>query len=153
MAPPVCSVVNNTVSDSATLGGDSATTYQVELRFRGLVELKTYSGGTDYGYWREGGTEDGGGFNVYSLTVSDPPMTYYLNDGSSAIYYCFGIDYTVTVPMQGGATVTLYATAKDALEIVNIDSSGVPILVPDVTPYPSAYDGQFVQMDVLSVSR
>jgi hypothetical protein len=149
---PVCTVVSNTVTDSTTLGGDSSITYNVELRFRGLVELKTYSGGLAQGYFRTGGSDNGDGYNVYYLEVSDPYQVYYLNDGVSNIYYCFPLDYTATVPMQGGATVTLYATAKDNLEIVNIDSNGIPITIPDVDPYPAAYDGQFIQVDVLSVT-
>jgi hypothetical protein len=140
------------VETSTVLGGLPGIDYDVTLRFRGVIEEKTYSGGTNDGaYFQIGGTFDPSGFNVYEFEVSDPSEHYYVNRGSSDIYYCFGIDYSATVRVQSGATVTLRANAYDGAEIANEDSAGVPIVIPDIPPAPSPYDGQFVQMDVVSI--
>ncbi len=142
----------NTSTASATLQGKSGTQYEVTLRFRGVVEQKAYTGGTVDGYWYAGG---GGvandGFNAYKLTIQDPPQTYFLNAGSSDILHCFAIDYTRTVRVSAGAAVTLTADAGDSVEVTNLDANGVAIVIPGVPPAPQAYNGQFVQMDVVSV--
>lgn len=135
----------------ATLGGATGTTYQVTLRFRGVVETKTYDGGTTTGFFNTGGTGAQDGFNVYALTVSAPTQSYYLNAGTSGVGNSFGIDYTATLAITAGATVTLTASAIDAVEHKNLDDTNTPIVVPGIAPAPDAYDGQFIQMDVVAV--
>jgi hypothetical protein len=54
--------------------------------------------------------------------------------------------------MKANAEVTLTANPVDGLEWGNEDMAGNPIVVPDVPPYPKPYNGQFVQMDVTSVT-
>ena len=79
------------------------------------------------------------------LTISDPPQTYYINAGTTRAanaLYAEVIDYTQTVAAHAGATVTLAADPLDALEIQDIDANGAPL---------DAFDGQFVDMTVLSV--
>ncbi|MCC6749967.1 MAG: hypothetical protein IT371_20040 [Deltaproteobacteria bacterium] len=140
------------VTHSATLGGASSKTYLVELRFRGVVEQKTYNGGTNDGaLWQVGGTPAGDTYNIYALALSDPKETYYLNRGASLITRCFSLDYTKTIEVKGGAKVELVAESLDNREIINKDDKGQPIVVPGVPPDPKPYDGQFVQMDVVSV--
>jgi hypothetical protein len=39
------------------------------------------------------------------------------------------------------------------MEIKNLDAQGTPAVVPGVPPAPAAFDGQFIQMDVVSVER
>ena len=39
----------------------------------------------------------------------------------------------------------------DALQIQNVDADGAPIVPSGVPPAPDAYDGQFIQMDVVAV--
>jgi hypothetical protein len=136
----------------ATLGGASGTTYQATLRFRGVIETKSYEGGTTVGYLDTGGTPANDGFNVYKLEVSAPPQSYYLNAGESGVGNAFGIDYTATFAVTAGATVTLTANVIDGVEHKNVDATLTPIVVPGVEPAPAAYDGQFVQMDVVSVA-
>lgn len=123
--------------------------YQVALRFRGVVETKAYTGGVVDGYFDTGGADNGDTFNVYALTVSAPAQTYFVNNGQSNIYNCFAIDYTETIPIDGGATVTLTAMPIDGHEIENVDANGAPIQVPGF----DVYNGQFVEMDVVSVSE
>jgi hypothetical protein len=148
--PTVCETLPS-VSTSATMGGVPGTTYEVSLRFRGVVEISLYDGGAADGYWQIGGAPPAGStINVYALVVSSPPATYYVNQGVSH-RLTVGIDYTETIAITAGATVTLLADSRDAFELRNLDSSGNPIVVPDIPPAPDAFDGQFVQMDVVSV--
>lgn len=149
--PLVC-VASGPSTDSKRLGGAAGQDYSVTLRFRGVVEEKTYVGGTKQASWHEGGTPGADGFNVYKLEISSPPQTYYLNSGVSERYRCVSLDYSRTVTITAGATVTLSADPVDLNQIRNVDEDGAtPLRVPDVAPYPDAYDGQFIQMDVLSV--
>jgi gliding motility-associated-like protein len=137
---------------TTTMGGSTGTTYSVTLRFRGVVELKNYSGGTTSGYFNAGGIPDGSPYNIYRLDVSNPANTYYLNAGSSGLLYCFGIDYQQVIPINGGATVQLTAFTLDGAQIRNKDQTGTPIVVPGISPAPAAYNGQFIQMDVVSIN-
>ncbi|HZR79606.1 MAG TPA: FG-GAP-like repeat-containing protein [Candidatus Binatia bacterium] len=146
----VCTCAQD-LTQSTTLGGTQGAVYEVSLRFRGVVEEATYTGGTKDGYWHIGGAHDGSEFNEYRLSISDPPQTYFLNSGTSNVYRAFAIDYTRTVQVAAGATVTLGLRSIESREIINVDGSGQPIVIPDVPPAPAAYDGQFVQMDVVSV--
>jgi hypothetical protein len=150
---------------STTLGGTSEQTYDVTLHLRGVVEMKTYIPGeagapltagaeglANAQYFVSGGADNGDPFNVYELQVSDPPAVYFLNSGISEIQYTWWLDYTVTIPMNAGATVTMTANAVDDGQIANHNGvDGGPVLVPGVPPFPKAYDGQFIQMDVVSV--
>lgn len=117
-----------------------------------MVELKDYVGGTRDGYWHVGGTPPNNAYNIYSLTTSAPAQTYYVNAGSQRDV-CYAIDITRTIRVNGGAIVRLVAnTGTDSFEVINRDALGQPIVVPDVPPAPASYDGQFVQMDVVSVT-
>jgi hypothetical protein len=53
--------------------------------------------------------------------------------------------------MQSSASVSLSADTVDGIEITNLDANGNPIVVPGIPPAPAAYDGQFIQMDVINV--
>lgn len=149
----VCSTVPST-STFSTLTGDSSILYNVTLRFRGVVETKTYTGGTNDGaYFQTGGTPAVDSYNVYSLTISNPPQVYYLNRGASGLSNTWLIDYIKTIPMRGGATVTLTALSLDSQEIKNQDGTGAnPQTVPGLTFPAQPYDGQFIKMDVINVT-
>jgi hypothetical protein len=152
---------------TTTLMGTTGSKYNVTLHFRGEVEQRTY---LSYDAGGAVGAEDGGGvnpqffiasgalqdsgdsFNIYELQISDPSQTYYLNMGSSGINNTWLMDYLATIPMNAGATVTLTANAVDDQEIYNNNGTdGGPVYVPGVPPYPAAYNGQFIQMDVTLV--
>lgn len=147
----VCTV-NDATPQTATIAGTGHN--NVTLRFRGVIETRGYVGGTVDGYFNTGGdaSNTSDSFNVYALTVSSPAQVYYVNMGVSNIYNTFAIDYTETLPIDGGATATLTAGAVNGAEIENKDVNGTPIVVPDIVPAPAAFNGQFVQMDVISVS-
>ena len=146
-----CNTVATQIQTTA-LGGSTGDQFNVTFLFRGEVEEKTYSGGTADGYWYVGGAPAGDGFNIYELDISSPPQTYFLNAGSSGQCLTFPIDLEETLTIDSGATVTLTANPVDGTEIPNISSAGGEVVVPGVPPYPQAYNGQFVQMDVLSVT-
>jgi len=146
-----CAPVDANPGASFVLGGDPAVVHQLTLRFRGVVEQESYTGGKADDLWYEGGRPDNGSYNVYEVTISDPPQTYFLNAGRAGIRRTFAIDYVRTVRAKGGAKVELRARAQDGQLIANGDDKGVPIVVPDVPPSPKAFDGQFVQVDVVSV--
>ncbi len=150
-----CYVATAPFSLTETLGGTTGQSYLATLRFRGVIEQKGYSGGTasSSSPWYTGGTPSSSTWNIYSLQISSPAQTYYLNNGPDSSYYCIAIDYTETVQMDAHATVTLYADSVDGLEIKNLDDATpqVPIVVPGIAPAPDAYNGQFIQVDVVSV--
>ncbi len=134
-----------------TLGGDPAQLYDLTVRFRGVVEYFTLDGGTGIGPVREGGAPVNVGLNIYSLAVADPAATWYLNAGGGGPRRCFGLDEQAVVTARGGTTLTLAGDPLDGAELRNRDDAGVPIVVPGVPPAPLAFDGQFIQADVLEV--
>jgi hypothetical protein len=83
--------------------------------------------------------------------VSAPPQHFFLNVGASSITHTFAIDFEKTIRIDAGATVTLYADSKDASEIKNLDASSAPLSIAG-TSVAQPFDGQFIQMDVESVT-
>lgn len=134
----------------ATMQGVPDGLYDVTLRFRGVIELESYTPMPASGTWVKGATPANDGNNIYSLTISDPPATYYLNAGEH-LPYCQVLDEEHAVQIRGGATVTLFATAYDGGQVTNVDENGEPLVVPGVSPAPEPYDGQFVRMDVVDI--
>jgi hypothetical protein len=120
--------------------------FRVTLRVRGVVEQKTYEGGSRVGYWQVGGTPDATGFNAYHLKVGADD--YYLNAGESKIRHCWAIDYTQSVIVRGGDDLLFEVVSTDTALIKNRDEAGVPIVVAGIPPAPDSFNGQFVQIDV-----
>jgi hypothetical protein len=137
---------------TATVMGNPGTVYDIQLRFRGVVEEKTYVDGAAVGHWQTGGVASVDLYNVYMLEIDQPPQTYYVNAGTSSLGYCVPVDFMASVKAATGATVTLSADSIDGAQVENSSEMGMPIVVPDITPAPAAYDGQFVQMDVVAVT-
>ena len=67
---------------------------------------------------------------------------------------CRTIDETLVVEADGRARFTLFASTVDGnrSEIRNRGEDGGAFVVPGVPPAPAPYDGQFIQVDVLSVT-
>ncbi len=149
---PACATTPTTTV-SAMMNGSTGTTYDVTLQFRGVVEQKTYTGGcSDGSTWLVGGADDGDTFNVYELDVSSPPQHLFLNRGASSINHCWVLNFQQTIRIDAGATVTLTAKSVDSMEIINVGTDGTtPLTVPGVS-VQQPYNGQFIQMDVLSVA-
>jgi hypothetical protein len=150
---PACATTAAT-TESTQLAGTAGVTYDVTLRFRGIVEQKTYTSGCGDGTttWLQSGADNGDSFNVYKLTISSPPQTYFLNAGASNINHLFGVDFQQTVRIDAGATVTLFADAKDGQEIINVGADGTTPVMVAGTSVTQPYNGQFIQMDVVSVA-
>ena len=140
------------VSTSATVAGTDAVTYSVVIHVRGVVETKSYvgGGGVTSGYWTAGGTAPYDGYNVYQLSISSPAQTYFLNSGPSNIQIVNAIDYQETIQATAGATVTLSADPADGAEVLNIDANLQPVSITGTT-VTQPYNGQFIEMDVVSV--
>jgi hypothetical protein len=142
---------------TTTLRGTSGTKYNLQLRFRGIVEMNTYGQGvmSDFPF-QVGGVSSTGAYNIYSLLVSDPMQTYFLNAVMSSTdrkTYSELVDKTEIVPARANATVILRGEANDGYTIKNIDSIGNPNPTPQgVDLLPSPFSGQFMQVDVLSVA-
>jgi hypothetical protein len=149
---PACPTTPSTTV-TTTLKGTTGLTYDVTLLFRGIVEQKTYAGGcSDGASWQSGGADNGDTFNVYELQISSPPQTYFLNVGASGINHDWVLNYQKTVRIDAGATVTLFANSVDQQEIINVGTDGVtPLTVPGVS-VTQPYNGQFIQMDVVSLA-
>ncbi len=145
-----CEPTNELFSSTAQLEGHKGETHRVTFRFRGVVEQESYAGGEQDGSWYQGGAPNDGNYNIYSFETSAPKAIYYLNAGKAGVHNCFAIDYEETILLEGGSTVTLAADAQDGALILNQDENGMPIVVADISPYPKPFNGQFIQMDVIS---
>ncbi len=146
--PPVanfCDCVDSTTT--VTVGGLPTTTYTVRVRIRGVMERGTYTGGTAMGTdgWYVGGMPLGGFLTAAELRVSAPMQSYFLNSVTGQGLRT--LDYEATLPITGGATVTLFMSALDAREITSDTAA-----IPGVTTTPSPYVGQFAQIDVVQVT-
>lgn len=146
--------VNPSSSVFVTLGGNSSITYNVTLRFRGVVETKTYSGGTNDGaFFQIGGTPGADNFNTFQMTISNPAQTYYLNRGTTTNSFVVPVDYTKTIQMAGQSTITFTIASNDSVQNRNFDSGGVnPVTIPSISAPLQPYNGQFIRVDVVSVA-
>ncbi len=129
--------------------GAAGVSYDVTLRFRGVVEARPYSGGSNDGaYWQVGGTVPGSssGWNQYKLTVGS--QVFYLNRTTTANDLALhAIDYTKTITIVAGDLVTLFADAVNGGEISNWSNTSNGAVTSPAQPYA----GQFINMEVLSV--
>jgi hypothetical protein len=131
-----------------TFGGEKGKRYKVTLRFRGVVEPMMYKGGKKDGdYFYIGGEPNNATYNIYKITISSPASHYYLNRQDKVGHRVFVIDYTKTIEIDGGATVTFLGDGQNGRLISNFPK----LVVPDVAPAPKPFNGQFVQMDVVGV--
>jgi hypothetical protein len=131
-----------------TLGGKSDVVYDVTVRIRGVVEPKNFTGGTvDKDHFQIGGSPVVDHYNLYQLKVSDPAQTYTVNRHQDKVsHFVFPIDMTEVIPIRGGATVTMGEYDTNDIAIANFKS----MVVDGVPPAPTAYDGQWFQVDVVS---
>ncbi|PLX39774.1 MAG: hypothetical protein C0608_11395 [Deltaproteobacteria bacterium] len=167
--PNDCVTYTDNVEDVLTVNGEEGKTYNVTVRLRGIVEQKEYYSlftksarakydvPTDDFMWLDDGEKSSKDtWNIFSIEVSSPPAIYYLNNGSSWIEHCWKFDYEKTLLADAGATITLYADSGGPdgdypRIILNQESiGGEPLVIPDIPPAPEAFDGQFVQMDIVS---
>lgn len=129
--------------------GHPYCTYDLTLQVRGVVEPKNFTGGTvQFEHFQTGGAPVKNDYNFYSLHVSEPEATYTFNRHEKKVgHYTFPIDYLVTIPVRGRATLTMGAYDSNDVAIANHEHH----VVPGVPPAPQPFDGQFFQLDVVSV--
>lgn len=155
---------------TVTFPGTPGVVYNVGIRVRGVVEFRDYQNGQHDGeHFYVGGTapdivqtaegSEEVHLNLYSLEISAPHQIYFLNhDGGlpTGTNSPVGIvDQTKTIQIEGGATVHAVAFDRNCNAYSNCESYDgpcAPILVPGVAPYPAAFSGQFLQLDVTSVT-
>src|SRR5208283_2700732 len=102
--------------------------YAATLHVRGLVEEKGYTNGTGSGFFNVGGKPYSDTSDIFSITVSKPSQTYYLNAGAGA-QFPVALDYSAQIPIAGGAQVTLSADTIDGSEVANQSDYGVPQVI------------------------
>lgn len=93
------------------------------------------------------------GFNMFAMTVSAPKQHFYLNytaqkDGDRPPHAVYQQDYTVTVALKGQATLDFYIVGSDEHQCYNHSK-----VIDGVTLTSSPYIGEFVQFDVVDVTR
>ncbi len=148
-ASAVCGCSPQQVS-THTVGGSPATTYNVSVRVRGIVETKIYTGGTATSslFAVKNATGDGNYLvNNYTLEISSPPATYFLNN-MAFDNQVHALDYHLDISMNGGATMTLRAVTVDNQEHNNVAGLSVTdddLAHPIIVAQP--YVGQFLQID------
>jgi hypothetical protein len=129
-------------------GGEKGKRYQVTLRFRGVVEPMMYKNGQQVGeYFYIGGEKNNATYNVYQITVSSPPSHYFLNRQDKVGHQIFTIDYSQTIEIDGGATITFHGDGQNGRLITNFKK----LVVDGIPPAPKPYNGQFIQVDVVDV--
>jgi hypothetical protein len=136
-------------SQTVTFGGDAAKTYLVTIRFRGVVEPMMYKDGEKDGeYFYKGGLPNNKTYNIYQFDVSKPAAHFYLNRQDKVGHKIFTIDYTRTIEIAGGAILTLSGDGQNGLMISNFKKLQVEGIDSE-----KPYNGQYVQMDVVSVAE
>jgi hypothetical protein len=177
------------------VGGQPGTVYNMTFRVRGVVEGYQYQGGmrdqgtasqaTNPDFFYQGGDAlaagaRGSDYNTYQLTVTPPvagaPNKYFLNSipvnprDPGAVHLTFVIDYTKTIKISGGGTITFSTYDSNCRTVMNCEKSAnnncanhwtVP-LTGAMPPPPATFSqpfqaptgqfGQWVFIDVLSVS-
>jgi hypothetical protein len=129
-------------------GGEAGKRYKVTLRVRGVVEPMMYKGGEmDGDYFYRGGEPNNGTYNIYKIGISSPESHYFLNRQDKVGHKIFTIDYTKTIEIEGGATITLRGDGQNGKLISNF----AKLVIPDVAPAPAPFHGQFIQLDVVKV--
>jgi hypothetical protein len=131
--------------------GRSGALYDVSLHVRGVVEPKNFTGGeVRQQHFQIGGTAAEDHYNFYSIKVSDPAATYTVNRHQDKVgHFTFVLDYQVTIPIRAGATVTVGEYDSNDIAIANHQH----LVVPGIPPAPAAFDGQFFQIDTVSVAE
>jgi len=141
---------NDKFTDVRKFGGEPGKRYKVTLRVRGVVEPMMYKDGQmDGDYFYVGGAPNNATYNIYQLTVSSPPSHFFFNRQDKVGQRIFTIDYTATIEIEGGATLTFHGDGQNGRMITNF----AKLVVPDVPPAPQPYNGQFIQLNVTDVAE
>lgn len=114
-------------SGAQTVPGTIGVPYTGHFRVRGVISRAVYTGGSNDGaYFQTGGAIADARQDYAKLTVSDPAAVYYLNRGATKTGYNVPLDYTVSIPVVGGATVTLEISNQDGFQY-SAGANGLPV--------------------------
>jgi len=137
-------------------GGESSKTYLVTLRVRGIWEPTFIAGGEapdpELPFKIGGDVAEGNAidYQQYFITVSNPAETYWLNDYQYTAHDIHKADYEITIPVAGGADVTVVMNDGNEREISNYPEE----IFDDMPPYDQApTKGQLLQLEVVSVTE
>jgi len=150
-------------NDTVQFGGAAGVIYNVTIRVQGIVESRSYTGGSQQaGGWYAGGAPPTNvAFNVYLLRVSSPAQDYFLNSlPNPGAHSTFVVDYQATFPIEGGAQVQFVLSDSNCLAFKNCEypdgpnctQQSIPTLVAEYPEIPQPYNGQFIVIDVVSVT-
>lgn len=145
------------VTDTATVSGRLTRRAVMPLRVRGVATRAVMTGGETVTTFNArslgvniGGTPAANSVLV-KLEVSSPAKTYYLNASTSGGTGGVNFDYTIEIVVDPGATLTLsHLVTHPDLEYYS-NGGGDPNAfdtVAGVAPYPAAFDGEFVQVEL-----
>ncbi len=142
------------VTQATTIAGTSAQHYHVTVRIRGVMSNNTYQNGTSAGTgWYAGGSAMMSIYDQLAVTVSSPAAVYFINEGTDRNCCTHVFDYTAGFDIDGGATVTFDGKTGDAYIWENKNGpNGAALTVAGVTTTPDPYDGEFAQMDLLTIA-
>lgn len=141
---------NDKFTDVRKFGGEPGKRYKVTLRVRGVVEPMMYKDGQMVGdYFQIGGAPNNATYNIYQLTVSSPASHYFFNRQDKVGHRIFTIDYTQSIEIEGGATLTFHGDGQNGRMITNFNK----LIVPEVPPAPQPFNGQFIQLNVTDVAE
>ena len=139
---------NDKFTDIKKFGGEPGKRYKVTIRVRGVVEPMMYKNGKQDGdYFYIGGEPNNGTYNIYQLNASAPASHFFFNRQDKIGHQIFTIDYTKTIEIEGGATLTFHGNGQNGRMITNF----LKLVVPEVPPAPQPFNGQFIQLNVIDV--
>lgn len=137
-----------------------AGTYNVTLRFQGVIEVRDYLGGTNDGdFWQIGGQPDGQVTqkfrNIYGVVISSPSFGAYINRANGRnTGACYLVDFKKTLVVDAGATITLWASAVagDGTNQGALENSHA-ITYTGITSPSQPYFGQWCNATIAGIKK
>jgi hypothetical protein len=148
------------IEKQITFGGEAGKTYEVTLRVRGVWEPTLIQGGerplNDQPF-NVGGmvppgraSSDPINYQQYSIKVTQPPQTYWLNDHAYVAHDIHKVDYEATIEIGGASSVVVSMNDGNERQIANWTRAFFEGLAP-YDKMPSL--GQTLHLDVISVAE
>jgi hypothetical protein len=153
--PDTC-IHKQLVEKVVTLGGKPGIIYDVRLRIRGLFEPTTILEGQTpievNPFYQVGGTIRAKDWSAWHIEVSEPKQTYWLNHYPKVGHLIYKEDFQATIPMAGGATVTVRVIDGNDRQMDNLEEGRADRrqIIEGVTDKP--LDGQMLRLDVLKAT-
>jgi hypothetical protein len=125
------------------------------LRVRGIFEPTTIKGGQapdpQHPYFVIGGEVETTDWSYWHIEVSDPQRTFFLNHYPEVSHIIHQEDFEATIPVAGGATVTIAVIDGNTRQIDNAkEGPDRRRVIEGVVDEPLG--GQMLRLDVLEVA-